>query len=100
MFRVILIVFIMTFCTMGIYFFVKEIISLVIQNDLKAKIYVEINGTDENIENEIHSIIKSNPNCEIYVTDNSKNENVCEILTKLCNENASLKIVEENLQDE
>lgn len=38
------------FCTMGIYFFVKEITSALLKNRIKTKILLEVHNSDIDIE--------------------------------------------------
>ena len=47
-------------CTMGIYFFVKEITSALLKNHIKTKILLEVHNSDIDIEGQIRSIISAN----------------------------------------
>ena len=66
------------FCTMGIYFFVKEITSALLKNHIKTKILLEVHNSDIDIEGQIRSIISANP-----VSDKSENDEIGMILHKM-----------------
>ena len=53
------------FCTMGIYFFVKEITSALLKNRIKTKILLEVHNSD------------------IFISDKSDNDEIGMILHKM-----------------
>ena len=68
------------FCTMGIYFFVKEITSALLKNHIKTKILLEVHNSDIDIEGQIRSIISANPESDILISDKMSADNSCIIL--------------------
>lgn len=95
MFKIAFIVLVMTFCTMGIYFFVKEITSLLAKNNIKTKVFIEISNSSKNVESELRSVLNANPECEIIVDDKSNNPEICSILKKLCQSNSNIILNDE-----
>ena len=65
------------FCTMGIYFFVKEITSALLKNHI-------------NIEGQIRSIISANPESDILISDKSENDEIGMILHKMSADNSCI----------
>ena len=66
-------------CTMGIYFFVKEITSALLKNHIKTKILLEVHNSDIDIEGQIRSIISANPEIGMILHKMSA-DNSCIIL--------------------
>lgn len=83
------------FCTMGIYFFVKEVTSALLKNHIKTKILLEVHNSDTDIEGQIRSIIFANPESDILINDKSNNDEIGQILRKLSADNSCI-ILEEN----
>ena len=77
------------FCTMGIYFFVKEITSILLKNHIKTKILLEVHNSDIDIEGQIRSIISANPESDILISDRSENE-IGMILHKMSADNSCI----------
>ena len=73
-------------CTMGIYFFVKEITSALLKNHIKTKILLEVHNSDIDIEGQIRSIISAN----ILVSDKSENDEIGMILHKMSADNSCI----------
>ena len=77
-------------CTMGIYFFVKEITSALLKNHIKTKILLELRNSDIDIEGQIRSIISANPESDILVSDKSENDEIGMILHKMSADNSCI----------
>ena len=67
------------FCTMGIYFFVKEITSALLKNRIKTKILLEVHNSDIDIEGQTRSI-----------SDKSENDEIGMILHKMSADNSCI----------
>ena len=76
------------FCTMGIYFFVKEITSILLKNHIKTKILLEVHNSD--IDGQIRSIISANPESDILISDKSENDEIGMILHKMSADNSCI----------
>ena len=76
------------FCTMGIYFFVKEITSILLKNHIK--ILLEVHNSDIDIEGQIRSIISANPESDILISDKSENDEIGMILHKMSADNSCI----------
>ena len=66
------------FCTMGIYFFVKEITSALLKNRIKTKILLEVHNSDIDIEG------------QILISDKSENDEIGMILHKMSADNSCI----------
>lgn len=82
------------FCTMGIYFFVKEITSALLKNHIKTKILLEVHNSDIDIEGQIRSIISANPESDIFINDKSENDEISFILRKMSDNNSCITLSE------
>ncbi len=78
------------FCTMGIYFFVKEVTSALLKNHIKTKILLEVHNSDIDIEGQIRSIISANPESDILISDKSENDEISMILHKMSADNSCI----------
>ena len=73
---------VMIFCVLGIYFFVKEITSLIL----------EIHDNVDEAENALRSVLSANPKSDVTVIDKSNNSEISAILGKLSKDNSRVHI--------
>lgn len=83
---------VMIFCVLGIYFLVKEITSLMLKNNVKSQVILEIHDNTNEAENALRSALSANPNSDITVIDKSENSEIRAILNKLSEDNSRIHI--------
>lgn len=83
---------VMIFCVLGIYFLVKEITSLMLKNNVKSQVILEIHDNANEAENALRNALSANPNSDITVIDKSNNGEIKAILKKLSDDNSRLHI--------
>ena len=86
---------VMIFCVLGIYFLIKEITLLMLKNDVKSQIILEIHDNADEAENAIRSVLSANPESDITVIDKSGNGEISAILSKLSKDNSRVHIGDE-----
>lgn len=83
---------VMIFCVLGIYFFVKEITSLILKSEVKSQVILEIHDNADEAENALRSVLSANPKSNVTVIDKSNNSEISAILGKLSKDNSRVHI--------
>ncbi len=87
-----LLLIIMLFCTLGIYFTVKEITAIFLKNEVQSRLVMVVKNGGDNLEYILRSTLRANPQSDITVINKSNSTEIASILEKFAADNPRVRI--------
>lgn len=83
---------IMIFSVIGIYFLIREILTVIFRNNVQSCVVLEVKDKTNELEYTLRSVLTANPNSEVVILNKCKNEEINKILNKFSDDNSRIHI--------